>query len=616
MRYSFYISKAALVLLLLLGWSPCCFLPSCFLPASAQPQDNEKRPAADDVIELHPILPAGNSGSSAADNQVSPLVNPALPANNSNSAAPPGKSSGLPRPSPSSTLEQLYPEPAQISPYSASSQDPWLTQQQKEEARSVQLNPIPASELLPIGGGRLPPIRLEASFNEAVSLRQVLKYVLQNSLPIRISQAGFDSQRYLFWGSLGRFLPDLTITYRGQRVKNQGQPLSEIYSGSTTLRFPVFQGGRVLYGAMVNHYRTRAAKYAYYASVNDALMDAYRRYYDLLLNQTLLQIRVKSVELSRTQLKLNEQLKAAGVGTNFAVYQSRTQLALDKQALLQQQVLLRQASLQLARVLNSSMTINFIPREARVRELRLVDSQVQINALIVAAIKHRPELKQFDDLRLAAARNIQVAQAPLYPTMQFFTSYTESASHVVGGVGSGGGGNLSGSTVIIPTGSSGGGGIGISGRGGQSFSAGFDLSWGLSGIGIPDIGNALSARALARQALLQSNQQLLTVMQEVRNSYLNMLTAKEQVDVAAEALVSASEQLRLANLRVTYGQGINLELIQAQRDYVTALTNQAQAIINYNISQAQLLRDTGQISLETLTHERPLPIGLKQEPEA
>lgn len=265
-------------------------------------------------------------------------------------------------------------------------------------------------------------------------------------------------------------------------------------------------------------------------------------------------------------------------------------------------------------------------------------------------MKLRPELKQFEALRMAARRNVQVQQASLYPTFQFFTSATETqsfrsgytqtfqntvlnqlqvlsqntnaqaasaANNGGGGGGGGGGGNaasgLSGSTVIIPTGA-GGGGIGISGGGGRNLSMGFDLSWNLTGMGVSDLASTLSAQALARQALLQSNQQYLNVVLEVRNSYLNMLTAREQVDVAAEALVSAAEQLRLANLRVTYGQGINLELIQAQRDYVTALTNHVQAIIAYNVSQAQLLRDTGQISLATLTTEYNRPIGIRKPP--
>ena len=452
----------------------------------------------------------------------------------------------------------------------------------------------------------MPAIRLEATYTDIISLKDCLNYALYNSLPIRISDAGYDSQKYLFVSALGQFLPDFTQTLRAQQVDSQSPPISTTLTDSTTIRFPAFQGGGVFYNALVNLNRTKAAKNSYKATINDTLLEVYRRYNELILNHVLLQIRVKSVELSRAQLSLNEQLKEAGVGTNFAIYQSRTQLALDKQALLQQEVNVRQSAIQLSVAMNANISSNIYPDELRAVEARLVDQEWAINQLVAVAAKRRPELKQFDELRIAARRNVQVAASPLYPTLQFFTSKTHSTVSSNGS--SSGSSNLSGSTVIIPTGG-GGGGIGISGNGGRSFSSGFDLSWNLDGFGVVDAGRTLSARALARQAMLQSNQQLLTVLQEIHGSYLNMLTASEQVDVAGEAVFSSSEQLRLANLRLRYGQGINLELIQAQRDYINSLTLQAQAIIAYNISQAQLLRDTGMISVGGLTTTKPPKIS-------
>lgn len=510
----------------------------------------------------------------------------------------------LTNPQPTSTLDELYPRPPSLPSYSADKTDPILTGGDLLGQREVTLNQIPTSELLPIGKGRLPPIRLEASFTEVLSLKDALQYALRNSLPIRISDAAYDSQKYLYLSSLGSFLPDLTLTYRGQRIDNPNSPPSSIFTDSTTVRFPVFQGGRVFFSSLVALNRAKAAKSGYRASVNDTLLEVFRRYNELILNLVLLQIRVKSVELSRAQLELNEQLKEAGVGTNFAIYQSRTQLALDKQALLQQQVTVRQSALQLALAMNASVAMNFYPDVVRVTEAKIVDETWNVNQLVAVAARLRPELKQFEFLRRAANRNIQVAASPLYPTFQFFTSTTSSQSSGGNRRSTAGNASLAGSTVIIPTGS-GGGGIGISGGGGRSFSAGFDLSWNLTGMGFPDAFNTMAARAQARQAMLESNQQLITVLQQIRSSYLNMLTAEAQVDVAGEAVVSSGEQLRLANLRLRYGQGINLELIQAQRDYINALTTQAQAIINYNISQAQLLRDTGMISVDTLTAERP-----------
>jgi outer membrane protein TolC len=596
----------ALVLALALVSTPALAQTSS-TPAAPGGQPPQPEVNGAPALPLRPSLQLPASSTAQTNNPVILLPDPTKPSLNAPLAQDLAPNT-MPAPAPQSTLDQLYPEPLQVMPYSSSGTDPSLTDKQRKEAGSVQLMPVPASELLPIGGGRLPPIRLEASFNEAISLKKVLTIALENNLPIRISKAGYDSRRYLFLGALGRFAPDFTLTYRGQQIENSGSTTNTIFTTSSTVRYPIYQGGRILYNALSTYYTANAFKYGYYASVNDALLAAYRGYYNLLLNQTLLQIRVRSVELSRSQLKLNEQLKDAGVGTNFAVYQSRTQLALDKQALLNQQVLVRQAALELAHVMNTSMAINFIPEEASVRELRLVNPQIGINELLAVTYQNRPELKQYNNLRLAANRNVQVAQANLLPVFQFFTSVTKSESSRNGSGGAGGG-----STVIIPTGGSGGGGVGVSGSGGRSVSAGFDLTWQLNSMGLPDLANTFSAQAIARQTLLQSNDQYLTVVQGVRGSYLNMLTAKEQIDVAAEALVSSAEQLRLANLRVAYGQGINLELIQAQRDYVTALTNHAQAIINYNISQAQLLRDTGQISIATLTNEYPLPIGLKED---
>jgi OMF family outer membrane factor len=131
----------------------------------------------------------------------------------------------------------------------------------------------------------------------------------------------------------------------------------------------------------------------------------------------------------------------------------------------------------------------------------------------------------------------------------------------------------------------------------------------LSNLGTTATASILQARTIARQALLQANQVFQQVVQQTRSSYLNALAAHEQIDVTAAGVASASEALRLANLRVQHGIGTNLELIQSQRDYIQALITQAQAIIASNQAQAQLLHDTGLISVETLSNGYRRTIG-------
>ncbi len=512
-----------------------------------------------------------------------------------------------------------------------------LTPEERDKEKSMPITPVPSKALIPIGRGKLPPIKLEASYNQSIGLREVLGIALENALPIKINQAGYDSTRFLYFASLGRFLPDFNMIDRTQRLYPEGSLSTLTKTFSNTVRLPVFQGGRVFFGALVTYHRMKSAKFAYSASINDTLLDVYRRYNDLLLNQVLLQIRLKSVEVSRAQLRLNQQLKNAGTGTNFAVMQSTTQLALDRQALLQQEVILRQSALGLAAVLNMNVGINLIPTDTRIVETHLVEPSLNIAQLTDLAIRNRPELGQFNETRLAQTRAIQVAVAPLMPTLQFFLTSNRSQSSRSGGGGSsitslgtqaatGASGNGVGgspivgvgvagiggaSSVVIPAGGGGGAGISVGGSTNQSFTAGFDINWSLASMGVPDVMNSLSARALARQAMLQYNQQYITVLTQVRSSYLNTLAAEEQVDVTGEAVIAGQEGLRLANLRLQHGVGTNLELIQAQRDYVTALINQAQAIIASNTTQAQLLRDVGQISLSSLTTEVTRPISHK-----
>jgi outer membrane protein TolC len=349
--------------------------------------------------------------------------------------------------------------------------------------------------------------------------------------------------------------------------------------------YPVFQGGSVLYGFLGQYARAKGWTHAFHASINDALLDVYQKYNNLLLNRVLLQIRAKAVEVSQAQLKVNQSLERSGTGTRFAVMQSETQLANDRQALLQQQVTVRQAALALNYSLNYPMAVNLIPAEENISEQELFRANAGIAELVNLSLKQRPELREYELFRFAAGRNVQVASAPLYPTVAFYTQYSFT------------------DTVVNPAAvEAGTAGAGVFGGLFKTNQAGMGLVWNLNGMGLVSAANIVAAQSLARQSGVQANQELQTVFQQVRSSYLGWRVAREQIDNAATGVDSSAEELRLAELRLRQGVGTNLELIQAQRDYINALTTQAQAIVGSNLAQAQLLHDTGVITMGTLLH--------------
>lgn len=506
--------------------------------------------------------------------------------------------------------------------------DPYITpRDSRSEEIAIELPP--ADKLLPMAG-KLPPIRLEASYTQPVSLRDVLTYALENNLAIRISAAQMDSNKWLLVGALGRFLPDAIMNYQQQFLKGAtliGGVIPATFKTpnvvtSAGFNFPGFQGGRVVFGALFQLNTFKASKYGLKGSINDVLLQVAQRYYELMRQEALLQIQVQAVEVSRAQVKLNRQLQAAGTGTYFNVLQAETQLARDEQALLEQEVALRRAAIQLSAALNANLAVNLLSADNLVRKVRLIDPELSINDLIDIAMENRPELKQYEFLRTAARRNMQVAAAPLYPQFRFYGSVTGSGATLTKTTTFS---EPSFTTVpipglpplpvqannalgvpspVFPAGVVPNPPAPVRRQVRKSYTIGFRVDWNYPNLGVPDAANVMSAKAVARQVTLQANQQLLDVLTQVRQSYLKSQTAEKVIDVASAQVVSSAEQLRLARVRLANGVGINLDVIQAQQAWVQALANKANAIIDFNIAQAQLLRDMGIITVDTLTSGR------------
>jgi outer membrane protein len=440
----------------------------------------------------------------------------------------------------------------------------------------------------PVFKNSFEPVRLEIQFDQPITLAEALRYSVDNNLPIKIARENKNYQGFVFYSQVANALPNFSMSYNLTRtnILNLDQSaLARVFLPRVS--YPVFQGGSVLFSILGQYCRAKGWNQAYTASVNDATLDVYQKYNNLLLARVLLQIRAKAVEVSEEQLKVNQVAERAGTGTRFAVMQSETQLATDRQALLQQEVAVRQAALALNFSLNYPMAVNLVPVEETITEQPLFKSRANISELVGLSLHNRPELREYELFKFAAARNVQVAAAPLYPAATFFTqySYTNTTTEVHG----------------VPASQSS-AGAGVFGGLYETYQQGFGLTWNLSGLGLVSAANIAAAQCLNRQASVQANQELQTVLQQVRSSYLSWRSAREQIDNAAHGVDSSAEELRIAGMRLREGVGTNLELIQAQRDYINALSTQAQAIVGSNLAQAQLLHDTGVISSEALLH--------------
>jgi len=510
------------------------------------------------------------------------------------------------------------------------------------QGEAIELRLPMGEQLMPLGS-KLPPIRLEATYTEPISLREVVSYCLDNNLPIRIQAEQVETNKWLTLAQVGRYLPNALNTYRSQYQAGTtliggvipskfANPFATVFSG---FQFYGFQGGAVTFNMLSNLHQYKAAKEGYRGSINDSLNTVAQGYYTLVQNQALLQIQCRAVDVSKAQVQLNRQLERAGTGTRFQVLQSETQLARDQQALLTQEVGLRNSAISLATNLNLNAAVNLLSVEAEVRKVRLIDPSVDINGLINISFQNRPELKQFKELWIAAKRNIQVQGASLYPQFQFYGQYAGNGQTLTRQYA-----NSTPTASIVPiagtpqvtqyltttpsalapkaavndpavlTGEVYQAGVvynpsvPVNRQVRKSYQIGMETDWNFANMGMPAVANIAAAKAQARQTSLRLNQQIMFVLQQVRQSYLNSQTAERQIEVATKEVLSSAEELRLARVRLANGVGTNIDVINAQRDFTQALTDKANAIVGFNIQQVQLLHDIGVISYDTLTSGR------------
>jgi outer membrane protein len=450
---------------------------------------------------------------------------------------------------------------------------------------------------------KLDPFGLDSSSTRIMSLADVARKTIDSNLDIGISNMDQKIRKGKLLSSMGQFLPDPNLGYRYNYLYGTANvpfgttadPLrfdNSLIIAQAGLRWYLWRGGKVLFSTLRDRNLYKAAQHSSRATINDALLQAARLYYDLLLQEAILQVRIRAVDTSISQLKLNQDQKEGGLVTNLEVLQAQTQLSQDRQKLIDQQIERRDAAIRLSEFLNQPQEIDIAPATRTIVKTRLVSNENGPNQLIDIAIKNRPELKQFEEQRLAAKKDIKVAASKLSPTFQF---------------------NLSGLGIGETLSSSHEGVLGLNGAIKQRnkqitplLAVGYQVNWNLEGMGTVDAANTYAAMMNARKAQLESSKELNLVTSQVRRAYLAGIQTERKIEEAIAQVKSSEEELNLAQIRYQNGLAKNIDVLRAQEDYTEALIQKATSLVNFNLAQVALLRELGKISYDSLVASVPI----------
>ena len=453
---------------------------------------------------------------------------------------------------------------------------PLALPEEPAQVRTRQLRPITLEEAVQLAEFNSP--KLKAAASQVDQAKSSLRAAIAAWYPtVDLSASGLPE----YFQSYTNRNPDFgSDTYARQWRVN----------GALSVRWDLINPTRVPQIAAARDRYERAGD-SYLIALRDIRLQAQTSYFALQKADEGVRIGQASVKASLVSYRDARARFNAGVNTKLDVLEAETQLARDRNLLTSNLRLQDEQRHLLARVLDLPQDV--IPTAATpLRPMGLWDSSLQES--IVSAYNYREEL---DQLILDISINNSQANASLaavQPVLSFVNSTTAYRSE---------GQSAKASLSEIDMGDF---------INGFQNSTALTASWRLF-----DGGRARAEYQRSKQVAQQTRFDFANLRNQIRfeveQSFFGLRAAIQTIDTTAAEVLAARESLRLSQLRVQAGVGVQREVVNTQRDLTQAELKYANAVNDYNTNLAQLQRRTG---LDALTACNAISLaGTKPEPD-
>ena len=289
----------------------------------------------------------------------------------------------------------------------------------------------------------------------------------------------------------------------------------------------------------------------------------HERYYQLLKDLRLVEVFREAANLSEEQLKRTQSMFEIGSVSQGDVFRAKTTFGTDKISLIQQENAVK----------NSRAALNVALGRAADAPLEIADfAEVEVprtyemNQVMQTAVQNNPNLKRYEASMSAASYGVKVGKAQYLPSVNFSASYRRSdqeASKVYSDLD-------------------------------KNFTASIGLGVDLNLFnGFADkarVDREAANYHIARENMIEQER---LIGQQVQQALLALEAWSEISAINNDNLVSAQEDLRLAQERYRVGAGTLLDIITAQTSLTRAKSTLIRAKYDARISEAQLKEAMG-----------------------
>lgn len=330
------------------------------------------------------------------------------------------------------------------------------------------------------------------------------------------------------------------------------------YGNSLDVTWPLYTGGKVEGEIEAARYSARVSEQSLYETEAAIKLSAISGYYQLLEDMNLQDVDQESVNNLSEHLTNVQQQYQAGIVARLDVLTSTVSLANAKQIYIESANTRNLAEANLNNIMRTPVSTKLIPVDKTMPQPPFTITQEQAEAM---AMQYRWELKEADYNVEIAKQQLREAHSGHMPTVALTGGYTWNNEDFPGFKNQNW--TVTGS-VSLPI---------------------FD-----GGVTNAKIQEAKDVLKIAEETAAKEHE---SIQLEVKQDYLNVVSAKERIATTTAAVEQAEEAYKIAVVRYKAGVGINLDVLDAQLSLNSAKTNYITALYDYNIGLATLDKAMG-----------------------
>lgn len=342
-------------------------------------------------------------------------------------------------------------------------------------------------------------------------------------------------------------------------------------TGTSTPKVPglatQFALADALYQPVVARQRHLARIHDANATTNDVMLSTALAYLELLNAHQLKSVSDQTKEMASDLLSLTSSFAKAGQGPQSDADRAAAELTSRRYKVVRTIESIDVATARLAHQLALDANAKLMPVEAELIPIKLVDETETLTAHVEAGLRSRRELLSSRHLVEAACAQLRKERASvLLPSFGFSASY--------GGFGGGQNSDY-----------------------GRNFDERIDFEgyayWKLRNLGFGEQAARQAAGARLDQTRSQQIQLINQITREIREAYARTQSRNRSIEITREGIESARHAYERDVNRIRHGEGLPIEALTSLRALDSARRDYANAILEHNQAQFELLHATG-----------------------